>query len=1106
MSASHAHAHDDAGRSPGDIRQRLRHLAEHLEHVLPGQAPLRDFVHHNTLHGYQQLPFPKALASSRRVTGIYGYLPSEQLRQAFQQGRARVEELDEEIVRDGELAAQRVIAPLRRGPLHRLEVYRAAILHDLTPITPAQLTWRIVEEQALTRIQSDVSEESRRQLRQSAGGAIGEPELVGDLWRACLAALEVEESSLHPEELVDLSPTQARQWLARLDPPSREKSGEGAARRAQWELHREVDRLLNRLMGWVGPEWTLRRALLALTGVDLMDDLRPGLLRHLAAFLDHGLASWIPERREEGFYALWRRSALEDLTFIPDDLPDWREEIESFSGDALEAIVQALSRLGLPEKAWESYLERLALELPGWSGMVMWRHVRPGYQGLPQVEMLEYLAVRLLLERLYAMGLCRRMWRVEPRLETLRSHFRAHGPEFFARWMLFNEPLPEYLASRAQRLLRQSPEDPADEGPWGDLAQRIQTWRFSPEAEGGKERTPQGHAWPLFRLAQHVGVSGGELRAFSPAQRAELWECLERMDDERIGYLGLLAYERRYREEIFHVLSHNHGRGRWARRESPPAAQAIFCMDDREEGIRRHLEESDPEVETLGAAGFFGTPIWWRGLDDADSVALCPVVTVPSHDLREVPPEGPEAAARHARHQRRREQRLTVLDHVQQGTARGLLSPLMTAAAAPAGWLQLVGRLFLPRAFGQWVKGLEQRWDPPVSSRVALTAREERPASPEAPRLGFTDAEQADRVEGFLRTIGLTYGFAPIVAVMGHGSSSRNNPHLAAYDCGACSGRHGGPNARVFAAMANRPEVRETLRQRRIDLPDGTWFLGAEHNTGDETLEWYDLDVLPESARAPFERLRQALENARKGSAHERARRLASAPRHPTPEEALAHFQGRTQDISQARPELGHATNAAALIGRRSVTQGAFFDRRLFLISYDPTQDPEGKIVENILLNAGPVGAGISLEYYFSTVNNDRFGCGSKVTHNVTGLMGVMEGASSDLRTGLPKQMIEIHEAMRLLVVVEQRPTMLTAIYQRQPALQELVGNGWLQLAALDPVDGGIHLFRPGEGWRPWRGSAEPPPRVRRSSEWYAGHDGPLPPALIAQPGEQVHG
>ncbi|MGB5536076.1 MAG: putative inorganic carbon transporter subunit DabA, partial [Thiogranum sp.] len=150
-----------------------------------------------------------------------------------------------------------------------------------------------------------------------------------------------------------------------------------------------------------------------------------------------------------------------------------------------------------------------------------------------------------------------------------------------------------------------------------------------------------------------------------------------------------------------------------------------------------------------------------------------------------------------------------------------------------------------------------------------------------------------------------------------------------------------------------------------------------------------------------------------------------------------------------------------------------------------------------ILLAAGPVGAGINLEYYFSTVNNEQYGCGSKITHNVTGLFGIMEGVGSDLRTGLPKQMIEIHEAMRLQVIVEAKIDVLTRIYQRQPPLQELIGNGWLLLSAKDPDSERIHVFTPGKGFEPWRGDISELPMVARSAEWYRGHTLPLTPALI---------
>ena len=158
-----------------------------------------------------------------------------------------------------------------------------------------------------------------------------------------------------------------------------------------------------------------------------------------------------------------------------------------------------------------------------------------------------------------------------------------------------------------------------------------------------------------------------------------------------------------------------------------------------------------------------------------------------------------------------------------------------------------------------------------------------------------------------------------------------------------------------------------------------------------------------------------------------------------------------------------------------------------------------------VLLEISDDGAGINLEYYFSTVDNEGFGCGTKVMHNLAGLFAVMQGASSDLRTGLPLQMIEIHEPMRLLVIVEQTLELLTAIYLRQPPLQELIGNGWIVLAAKHPHTGAIHLFDTAAGWQPWHdeaaGDTTPPlPEVERSIDWFAGQREALPPALLRHP------
>ena len=188
--------------------------------------------------------------------------------------------------------------------------------------------------------------------------------------------------------------------------------------------------------------------------------------------------------------------------------------------------------------------------------------------------------------------------------------------------------------------------------------------------------------------------------------------------------------------------------------------------------------------------------------------------------------------------------------------------------------------------------------------------------------------------------------------------------------------------------------------------------------------------------------------------------------------------------------------NAIAVVGRRALTRGLHLDRRAFLISYDPHVDAGDAIVERILAAVGPVGAGISLEYYFSSVDNERFGCGTKLPHNVTGLLGVMNGHGGDLRTGLPWQMVEIHEPMRLLLVVEATPAALLAVAGRQPEVKELVVNEWVQLVSVDPDSGAMAVFT-SAGFVPYAPASVVLPRVRRSVDHHGASRGHLPPALV---------
>jgi uncharacterized protein YbcC (UPF0753/DUF2309 family) len=1047
--------------SPQNPRQIILDALHHLDHVLPGQAPIHDFVHHNTLHGFQHLPFEQALREFSELTGISCYLSAEQFRAFYAKGRISDADLDAALNKHLGDCGQTIISSLDGQNITKKHLYRLALLCELPVLTPAEWTWQ--------------SQES---------GVFDRDGLPKKLWDSLLSKLELKMPDLHSEQLLDLSREQAESWLSAID------SGEVANERQKMRQHSLEQ--VQALFGKVGDALSLRSLVHALSGVDILDSVRPLLIRWCSSLLDEGMAAWrLPQRNTLGLYQAWLNTADYDVWPIFQELPDWQNLKAQLPEDSIEAIIQQLQLLAIPVDRWPGYLQRLALEIPGWSGLINWRETHPNYQADDNTQpiLADYLALRLILDRLYLQSLCRELWHCEARFDKLQAYFTKNHAEFAVRQALFSGQLPEYLAQAAQSHLI-APTS------WQTLAERIRIWELSPL---NAKLSVYQHGWRLFLACQWLGLSSEQIQRINQADLLSWLEIIDQFDEQQRGYVWLNAYERHYQQNLLQALHANHQRGRWAQREQRPEAQVYFCMDEREESFRRHLEELNPGIETLGVAGFFGLAINYKAIDAHHATPLCPVVVTPAHQVNEVIKS--EQEKQFSAHQ----QGLKIANGLADLLFQRLRSSPIWAYPlqfffAPIKLWQLLGHSLLPTHQHHLEYSFNRLLIPSVSTQLNFISVDPTPASPQAPKLGFSDQEQAEKVALFLKSTGLTYGFAKIVALIGHGSTSQNNPHEAAHDCGACGGRQGGPNARLFAAMANRTVVRNLLANQGIHIPNDTWFVGAQHDTCSDVMMWFDLEQIPQNMQIEFNHFKQTILKADSLAARERCRRFASANSPDSASSAIRHVENRALDLSQVRPEFGHATNAAAFIGRRSATQGVFFDRRLFLISYDPTQDADGKILENILLTAGPVGAGINLEYYFSSVNNERLGCGTKIPHNVTGLFGVMEGTISDLRTGLPLQMVEIHEAMRLQIVVEAKTQVLEAIYARQESLQELIGGGWVHVCSKDPDSGEIFVFERGIGFVPWQTDSQEIPLRNDSLDCYRDESQPVPAMLIKQP------
>lgn len=499
--------------------------------------------------------------------------------------------------------------------------------------------------------------------------------------------------------------------------------------------------------------------------------------------------------------------------------------------------------------------------------------------------------------------------------------------------------------------------------------------------------------------------------------------------------------ENEYAIELVANLSKQATNRPFSYRKERPFGQLVFCIDVRSEPFRKQLEAQGP-WETFGFAGFFGIPISLTKDHSSEKYPSCPVLLKPAHHVEEI--SSPSTFSKWMGQTKGLFRRLYKSLKYQFGTPFALAE-----AIGPWSGIWMILKSFSPKT-ALALQNLFQN----TKSKGFCCLEKNIPLD-----------EQVKYAQSALQMIGLTQDFAPLVIFCGHGAAVQNNPHASALNCGACGGNPGGPNARLIASILNSASVRGELEKRGIKIPKETFFIGAEHDTTTDYVTLFDRETDMKGHSNHMQRLKDDLKKAQKGNAANRMQFLGS---HQGKKDAIR----KSVDWSETRPEWGLAKNAAFLVGPRTLTENLDLEGRCFLHSYDWRSDSDGTSLETILTAPMVVAEWINTQYFFSAFHPVAFGSGSKITHNVVGKIGVMQGNGSDLMHGLPIQSIQLsdsepyHLPMRLLTVVFAPKIRLNAIIKKHVILQNLFFNGWVKLICLDPSDSKCYQLQGDNIWK----------------------------------------
>lgn len=1008
---------------------KIRAMVYIAGEAIPNFWPMRSFIHHNPLHGLEHLPFEEAVRQGDALFHARGFLSREHYQRYLSSGRISLQALTQQI----EAFSQQLDVP------------------DSIDIIP-------LLKNLLTQVQTQVIIEQQLSTSTDVALKITEGEIPAS----------PQSDSINP-------------MLIKLL-----KASTGTTQ----PVYDSLDALFNTDIGVV------------------LDEL---VVKSCLDFFDEGQSAWGMPGREKGFFSAWRQLALHNLRFKLRGLHIERLLKRAEKPETMIALV--MEELRIPENDWVDYFTRELTRLHGWAGFIRWRTQSKHYywQNIHPADLVDLLALRLSLSLALIQEHEKHLPIHHINADTLKDFIESDTQRAFLQHELYTGKVLPAFAFEIEKTLGNG------------SAKKIQKL-CSLYTTSKREHEIQLQENRLQQLAQ---ITRLDLNGYSKPVVEQLIAILRQLEHAE-GMLWLRAMEASTLQNLTQSITID-AKQEFSKRpfaqalfcidtRSEPIRRKLESIGDYQTfgiagffGVPMSFVELGKGSETYLCPALVSP----RNLAlemSVDQLTQDHAITALEHSLHELkesvlaPFATVEAIGLLFGFDMFGKTLAPVLYHrwrqnlqPEKPVTRLLLDKLSREQADSI--VRAVQRALIVTALKQELNLSDETLPDNVIRELRETSLEHTPVSDavkkhlkidteslnilltqlrqhyrinrdeasrqmeQLARIGFSIREQTQFVAQALSSIGLTHVFSRFVLLVGHGSTSQNNPYESALDCGACGGNSGVNNARALAQMGNNPEVRSRLRDQGIDIPQDTWFIPALHDTTTDQISLFDIDQLPPRHLLYIDRLRKGLVAASRLCAQERLPTLAPIPDHLRQTHLIERAAKRNSlDWSQVRPEWGLSRNTFFIIGRRTLTQGTSLESRAFLHSYDWRIDPKHRLLENILTGPLVVGQWINMEHYFSTVDNDHYGSGSKAYHNVAGRFGVMTGNLGDLRTGLPAQTVlnngqPYHEPIRLISLIEAPFSHVEETLNGIAPIRSLVHNGWIRLVIVDPESKLIHVF-----------------------------------------------